>query len=104
MPKHSDEPTQSSNSYFKDYLKPNQGIAQERFAPFDIPSLVNGQRVPAGRIRSDMVGGPKYLINYDLARDWKMIIITGISTTGDLIVYFLKVNQPAIEVADSNLL
>ena len=33
-----------------------------------------------------------------------MIIITGISNTGDLIVYFLKVNQPAIEVADSNLL
>jgi hypothetical protein len=69
MLKYNGEKTWSSDSsnYFKDYLKPKQGIAKERFEAFNIPSLVNGKRVPAGRIRSDMVGGPKYLINYDLA-------------------------------------
>ncbi len=55
----------SSEDYFKNYLKDNQNVPQERFEAFKLPSLVNGRRVAATRIKSDMVGGPKYLINYD---------------------------------------
>lgn len=49
----------SENDYFKNYLKETPGVPQERFKAFELPSLVNGKRIPATRVKACLVGGPR---------------------------------------------
>lgn len=52
---------QSKEEFFKGYLKKDEGMGAERFEAFGIPSLVNGKRVPATKVKSDMVTLPKFI-------------------------------------------
>lgn len=56
----------SSEDYFKGYLGKTAGIPEERFKAFELPSLVNGQRIPATRVKACMVGGPRANIQHEL--------------------------------------
>lgn len=49
----------SSEDYFKGYLSKPAGIPEERFRAFELPSLVNGERIPATRVKAGLVGGPR---------------------------------------------
>ena len=42
--------------YLGDELQPNPSLTADRFAAFDLPSMVNGQRVPPKRITAMCVG------------------------------------------------
>lgn len=49
----------SEKDFFEGYLKKTPGIPEERFEAFNIPSLVNGKRIPATRVKACLVGGPR---------------------------------------------
>lgn len=56
---------QSREEFFKGYLKKDEAMGAERFEAFEVPSLVNGKRIPATRVRSDMVTLPKFISEVD---------------------------------------
>jgi hypothetical protein len=56
---------QSKEEFFKGYLKKDEGMGKERFEAFDVPSLVNGKRIPATKVRSDLVTLPKFISDVD---------------------------------------
>lgn len=54
--------TQSREDFFESYLKNDEGMPDDRFEAFSLPSLVNGQRVPAVKPKADMVAQPRCMI------------------------------------------
>jgi hypothetical protein len=49
----------STEDFFKGYLARPAGIPEERFRAFELPSVVNGKKIPATGIKAGLVGGPR---------------------------------------------
>lgn len=45
----------SSEDYFKNYLKNTPGVTPERLKAYQLPSLVNGKRVPYSGVKASLV-------------------------------------------------